>query len=846
MPVNKHLEKAERFLQKGKLEAAVEELLIARNEEPGNDEIILSLAEAYLHLNRPVDCRQCFAHLFDRYAERGDVDKAFDYFRRMQKLGVAEPKRLIACARLVEKQRPKEASEYYTQALESPAGQNPEIALQCVQGLAGLQPSSIELQQRLAELAAKTGRRELAAGACRRVGELLSYQNQFPEAADALETAFNLCGETPAARMALAKMSARAQRFARVLALLAAQEGTDDPEALTLLAEAYHLQGELPHAERVYWKLADSSPAVFTPLTDIAVEYLRQQNVKSALPLLKKLEERLSASKQQSGLVSLCEKVSHVENPGSAVLDFFCTLSDHLHLDGPFEKALAGLFEFYFNSGEFGKATEALERLVDIDSYSSDRSEKLRRLEGKADPAIWKELAARLGQTSSAAKVAPAPAAAAVPVTKAASPPAAEVSADSDSSSGLGDLILQAEIFLQYKLHDKARERLERIARQFPGEEARNEELRLLYERAGFVSQTAQPVPKAAPSAVVETQAEWSRIAELIRNLGRQGTVKGVLSTAVNGIGRLWQCSRCVAGLAVPKHPPTLVLEYTNPPAQASDAALLGRLVMGLQLLVEEQGGPLVVEKISEFRRLAPLKVILAGLQIESLAAIPLREEDQPSGIVILEQCGNTRNWTPNDIAALETVAEQVSLAGSNARLRALMRTLAVTDQRSGLLHRDSYINCLISEADRMREQQTPLAAAVLRFSRPNGGRRTDEALDGFLQQFRTTFASHLRQNDIPIKYDAQSLAVILPATTGKQALFMVEKMRKLASSLPAPGTPPPPAMAAGVAEAVREGDMDSTDIVTELINRVDSALEEAQSAGGDSTKVVEPPSLPR
>jgi diguanylate cyclase (GGDEF)-like protein len=211
---------------------------------------------------------------------------------------------------------------------------------------------------------------------------------------------------------------------------------------------------------------------------------------------------------------------------------------------------------------------------------------------------------------------------------------------------------------------------------------------------------------------------------------------------------------------------------------------------------------------------------------------------------LILEQCGSTRHWTRNDLAALETVADQISLAASNARLRALMRTLAVTDETSGLLHRDSYLTCLISEAERMREQQTPLAAAVLRFSKPDGGRKGDEILDNFLQQFRTAFASHLRQNDIPIKYDGRSLAVILPATTGKQAVLMVEKMRKLASSFSLPGAAAPPVMAAGVAEAVLEGDMDSTDIITELINRVESALEEAQSAGGASTRVLEPPTL--
>ena len=51
--------------------------------------------------------------------------------------------------------------------------------------------------------------------------------------------------------------------------------------------------------------------------------------------------------------------------------------------------------------------------------------------------------------------------------------------------------------------------------------------------------------------------------------------------------------------------------------------------------------------------------------------------------------------------------------------------------------------------------------------------------------------------------------------------------------------------MTAGVAETVQEGEMDTADIVTELINRVEGALEAAQSNGG-STKVIEAPTLAR
>ena len=39
---------------------------------------------------------------------------------------------------------------------------------------------------------------------------------------------------------------------------------------------------------------------------------------------------------------------------------------------------------------------------------------------------------------------------------------------------------------------------------------------------------------------------------------------------------------------------------------------------------------------------------------------------------------------------------------------------------------------------------------------------------------------------------------------------------------------------------------MDSADIVTELINRLEGALEAAQQSGGNVSKLLEPPALSR
>jgi diguanylate cyclase (GGDEF)-like protein len=172
----------------------------------------------------------------------------------------------------------------------------------------------------------------------------------------------------------------------------------------------------------------------------------------------------------------------------------------------------------------------------------------------------------------------------------------------------------------------------------------------------------------------------------------------------------------------------------------------------------------------------------------------------------------------------------------SNVRLRSLMKTLAVTDERSGLLKRSSYLDVLLSEVRRSLQQQTPLTLMLLHFGRPAAlAKEIGEAqLDNLMQQISQVLASHIRQNDVAVRYDMTTIALLLADTTEKNAFLVVDKMRKVLASTKIPGTDRNPPMSVGIAEAVLQDKFDPADIVTEVINRVENALEAARAEGGN------------
>jgi diguanylate cyclase (GGDEF)-like protein len=221
------------------------------------------------------------------------------------------------------------------------------------------------------------------------------------------------------------------------------------------------------------------------------------------------------------------------------------------------------------------------------------------------------------------------------------------------------------------------------------------------------------------------------------------------------------------------------------------------------------------------------------------------KETQTPAGMLIAAHA-DEHKWKPNEVYFLQAIGDQMLMSVSHTRLRSLVRRMGVSDERSGLLSRSSYVSCLLTEADRAKSQGTPLALAVLQIDR--GGeilrQQGEPPLERFLEQLARALQPIVRQNDVAVKYTAWSLAFILPYTTMAGAQNLADKLRRAASGLRPPWDSTQITLSAGIVEAVPKPDYDSEDIVTDLINRAEFSIEEARKKGGDSIVALEAPKL--
>ncbi|MCL6481824.1 MAG: diguanylate cyclase [Firmicutes bacterium] len=841
--INKRLERARKLLEKNKLESAIEEYQAALAIEPNNAEVLQALGDLYSRQNQTTQALRYYGLLFDRCYEMGETNRAIILYQRYLKSAPQPPERVLRYATLLQKQeRRDEAIEEYSTAAESFQAQgNRADAFRCWERLALLDPDNPERHLKLAEAGEALGQIEVAARAYFRAAQLEQASGHLDRALEHFAQANRLLPNERSLCLFYAEALLRKGEAAQAVALLEPfADGELDAQFQLVFGEALLRTGELDRARPLLEAYYRARGGSFEKLFQLAEAYLAAGRTAPGLEVLKNLKQELFSRKRQNEWIAEFDRIAEQFPNSLPLAEFGAQVFNELNREGKYFDFLARLFDLRLREGNVTGACDALDRLVDIDLYDHGHQQRLAALEGQAEPEFLGRIRSRLAQVSrsgatSAARVEPAG------MTSTA-PPGGEA----ERSGTLEDLIVQAEIFLQYGLGDKAVERLERIAQLFPDEEKRNERLRHLYEAANWWPAGSRRAPVAIPTASrdiraandrAETLRDLAKISEINQLIYRQGTPKAVLSAAVNEVGKYLRAARCLAVVGPPGQPPQVAAEFCAPGMEPSPPAQVVRLLARFEQTAPDALGGMTLE--------ATVAPGLREIGLETALAVQLtdKETHTPAGLVIVGHAA-PRVWQANEIYFLQAVGDQMLLSVQHTRLRTLLRTLAVADERTGLLSRSSYYDCLLNEAGRARLQGTPLALVLLQMDQGKeiARRQGEGVLERCFEPVAQKLQAAVRQNDLTVKYTAWSLAFILPDTNLANARTLAEKLRTIGAGMRPLGDQRPVTFSAAVVEAVARPDFENEDVVTDVINRAEFALEEARARGGNTVVALPSP----
>src|ERR1700689_274033 len=712
--ISKHLERAKRFLEKNRVEDAIEAYLAVIEAAPQHQEATQALGDLYARMEQPDRAAVYYGMLFDLLVEPRDEIKALAIYNRFLRpvANQQPPERIARYAFLQQKQnRYDEAIEQYSRAAEmfSEAGRA-EDALFCWERTAQLAPDNIQRQLRLAEAAEKLKKTALAARAYLRAGQLASASGATADALKFLGHAYGLAPHERGGALLYADATLKsgdAATAAQLLEPFAANE--KDATFLDTFADALMSSGQLDRARVVLEGLLREKNEGITRLFELVDGYVVIGQEGKAVEVLSSLKRRMFSEKKQNENAVQMDGIGSKHPDSLLIVEFWAQLYNELNRESQYFEILIKLFDVYLNSGNIAKAGDAIERLVDIDAYDHRNQERIQRMRGRADDGFLKRIEARLAKsgTVGASHVAQ-------PRQSGAEGGNASqaITEEGRKMQALEDLIVQTEIFLQYSLQAKALERLQKMAAMFPGEEERYPRLRNLYELANWWPEGAPKAKAAPPPAVAppspppppiaheqprvdtvvpspnktgtytaDTLRDLSKISEINQKIFRQQTPRAMLNTAVNEVGGYLRTARALAVIGAPGRPPELAAEFCVQGQRTAPGAQVVLLLAQMEKAEPDELGGLTVN--------AADGSILRDLGLETALGVMItdKETQVPSGMLIVGHSA-AHKWKPNEAYFLQAIGDQMLMSVSQTWLRSLVGRMGASDARTGWLSR--------------------------------------------------------------------------------------------------------------------------------------------------------------
>jgi two-component system chemotaxis family response regulator WspR len=837
----RRMDRAEKLLQKGKAGDALEEYLQLLRDDPQNDKVRELAADLCLSQHRGQDAVRLLGELFERQISAGDATRASLIYKKLVRQGNPTWEQKVLFGRLLEGSNKKLSASTYELAFDELMKlEKKKDGLKVLGRVVALEPSRANLL-RLGELSSELGDRQTSATAFKRAAQLTAEQGEDP--AQWYERAYQEDSADEEIALSYGKSLLGQGQVGAAIFILEPQvsAGKKSPQLRDIYAEALLAAGRYADAEPIVWQLFEENPDRMTQVTDLIGQLVDAGQDYGAVSLARKLGQFQSKRGERRQFLGVMEEIASTRRASAGMLEFLGELFNAANREGDYCRTLLRLFEVYSSAGNFAKAADCLERAAEVDPYESGHAERLEKLKGRIDEKKFNTISSRFN-TASSVTVEPA--------------------REREATLGAGtlqDLMLQAEILVQYGMRTKAVERLQRIQELFPREEERNEDLQRLYLSAGiapsYAGSASRPEVPAGEGAATGAQADAgaemrnvTRVAEITRKLYHQTTAPAVLTTAVREIGEHWQVSRCVAAMRAPGSSPSALQEFCGKGIQEGSSAALKEVMCALHdlVLAGAPGEAVIVSDALSAKELKAARNAMAELGASAVMALPLSDGEEPVGVLALLH-HKPRTWPQTDAVVLKSLADQMVIALNNAGLRRLVKNLSVTDEKSGLLKRGSYLDLLLAESRRAMQNAAPLSVLLIQFGRSAAllKEHGEATIEGVMEKIGQQFAANIRTNDLAFRYDTTTIAIVLGDTAEKEALLVAEKLRKTIAGVRLPGkegagnasgsaSEKGPAMefSAGLAQAVIQNNYDPIDIVTEVINRAEFALATSTAQG--------------
>lgn len=382
-------QKAEKLVAAGKLEAAVGEYQRLVGDNPRDLGTLNKIGDLYVRMNRKGDAIKTFTRISEIYAEDGFFLKAIAIYKKITKIDPSSIEIMQRLAELYARQglKTEARAQYQAVAQAYMKSGSPQDAIEAYEALVSLEPESVQHRLALAELKAKCGMHSEAAGTLLALGLELERRGDTKESARIYELAFKTSRGDPevAERLSSALLSSGQHDRARQIAEKILETHPDSGPMLEVRGRALEAEGRDQEAEMAYKLCLDKNPEQPGALIGLArILASKGAHAEASENLSGGMEVIVEAGRGQEAAEILETILEQKEDFRPALEDLYRLQS--MLGDGTATVAAGRrLIDASLESKQYSEAMTLAKRLMELEPGVAEHTDRLRRIQELAE-----------------------------------------------------------------------------------------------------------------------------------------------------------------------------------------------------------------------------------------------------------------------------------------------------------------------------------------------------------------------------------------------------------------------------------------------------------------------------
>jgi pilus assembly protein FimV len=378
---DKVIASAEKLVAKGKIEPAIKEYERLLDDNPSDVNTLNRIGDLWVRINRNEEAVKVFSKIAEHYSRDGFFLKAIAIYKKINKL---DPSKLEIYARLADlyaKQglAMEAKSQYQVLADYYLKHGDPQNALGIYKKISELDPNSINVHVKLADLYSQTNKSAEALKEYDRVGRMLLKRGMLDEAVQVFRKALKVDPNNTELvdSLVTALLEAKDYDNATQIVEAALEASPSNARMIASLGRIQLARGDARAARTTLERAlgADANePSVREALAEL---YLKQNEPDRALEMVTPLVERALGRGERAAAVEMLSRIIRIESGHAPTLERLVAVYTRLNEETNILSSMAALAEAHVSRMRFDDAAKVLERLIQREPQNAQHRNKL-------------------------------------------------------------------------------------------------------------------------------------------------------------------------------------------------------------------------------------------------------------------------------------------------------------------------------------------------------------------------------------------------------------------------------------------------------------------------------------